>query len=126
MAERLNMTDTPSKFNTIYAPLHCPHCKAEITSGVGFRAGSLLQARYNLGDKLNWEGDDCCPAARPPKGNLRTIGYFNCDNMDCTTWQDCYPEVQQALVVVNNDVIKEVKNVGKDENFAQYAIVDAS
>jgi hypothetical protein len=121
------MTSEPATFNTVYSELLCPFCDTKVESGVGFRAGSLLQAKYQIGDKLSWEGADVCvPPKRPPRGNVSTVGYFNCDNMDCSTWQDCYPEVQQAVIVVNNDVIEEVKNVGKDENFPQYAILDAS
>lgn len=68
----------------------------------------LDSTAYKLGDKLNWDGTSCRPSIRPPKGNIKSIGYFNCDNIRCSSWQDCYPDVQQALVTVENDVITDV------------------
>ena len=95
-------------FNTVYTELKCPFCDKAIDSGVGFRVGALENRSYHLGDQLNWNGATCRPKERPQGGNLRTIGYFNCDNPNCSSWNDCYPDVQSALIVVTNDQIAEV------------------
>jgi len=95
-------------FNTVYTDLKCPECKSAIASGIGFRVGAIENRSYHLGDTLNWQGDNCRPRQRPKNGCLRTIGYFNCDNPKCSTWNDCFPEVQSALVVIANDLIAEV------------------
>jgi hypothetical protein len=75
---------------------------------VGFQVGVLENRRYRLGDRLNWEGADRRPKERPQSGSLKTIGYFNCDNPKCSSWNDCYPDVQQALIVIENDRIADV------------------
>lgn len=95
--------------NTLYFEIKCPHCGKGVSSGIGFRAGSLQQLSYKLGEKIKWEGAHCRPAERPDGGNLKTVGYFECDNLACETWQDCYPEVQEALITIQGDIISEVK-----------------
>lgn len=95
-------------FNTVYSDLECPFCHAKVASGVGFQVGVVGNLNYKIGEKLKWDGSNCRPAVRPPGGNIKSIGYFNCDNIRCSTWQDCYPEVQQALVTVENDIITDV------------------
>jgi hypothetical protein len=97
------------KTNTLYVALPCPFCQEKVISGVGFRVGAITNKRYQLGDKLEWTGQECRPAERPSHGNLTTVGYFNCDNVRCSTWQDCYPEVQQAIVVIREDIITDVQ-----------------
>jgi len=97
-----------SNFNTVYVDLKCPFCQVAIESGVGFRVGALENRKYRVGDKLDWAGSNCRPLTRPPDGNLKTIGYFNCDNPRCTSWRDCYPEVQVALIAICDDRISEV------------------
>lgn len=96
-------------FNTLYTELACPQCGRAVSSGVGFRAGSVCQAKYQLGEKLNWQGSNLHPEARPQTGSFKTIGYFECDNPGCSTWHDCYPEVQEALITIENDVITEAQ-----------------
>ncbi len=95
-------------FNTVYSDLECPFCHVKVASGVGFQVGVVENLNYKIGEKLKWDGSNCRPAVRPPGGNIKSIGYFNCDNIRCSTWQDCYPEVQQALVTVENDIITDV------------------
>jgi hypothetical protein len=107
-------------FNTVYSELKCPYCDSAIESGVGFRVGALESRSYHLGDQLNWNGKDCRPKQRPQDGCLRTVGYFNCDNPKCSSWSDCYPEVQSALIVVTDDRITEVSvynGVSSEEKF---------
>lgn len=96
-------------FNTIYCDLKCPFCKEPVTSGIGFRLGDLKNEKYRVGDRLSWDGPQCRPRERPPGGNIKSVGYFNCDNVRCASWQDCYPQVQQALIVVENDVLQDVQ-----------------
>lgn len=96
-------------FNTVYPPLNCPFCAQAVSSGVGFRVGALMGKQYRIGDSIVWEGGPTRPESRPPAGNIRSIGYFNCDNIKCSTWSDCFPEVQLALVVVENNVIVAVE-----------------
>ncbi len=96
-------------FNTLYFDLKCPYCNSAVGSGIGFRAGAVKQASYKIGDKLSWEGGTCQPEEKPEGGNFKTIGYFNCDNLNCLSWHDCFPEVQEALITVTDDVLIEVK-----------------
>lgn len=96
-------------FNTVYPPLNCPFCAQTVSSGVGFRVGALMGKQYRIGDSIVWEGGPTRPESRPPAGNIRSIGYFNCDNIKCSSWSDCFPEVQLALVVVENNVIVAVE-----------------
>lgn len=91
--------------NTLMCSLKCPKCGAAVTSGVGFRAGVITRGTYNLGDKIAWTGGPCRPAQRPAAGNWQTIGYFECENLKCSTWEDCYPAVQEALITIADDVI---------------------
>jgi hypothetical protein len=95
--------------NTLYCDILCPHCGKNVTSGIGFRAGAVNRQSYKIGERLNWQGENLRPAQRPVGGNLKTVGYFECDNLKCTTWQDCYPEIQEALIVVKDDIISEAK-----------------
>jgi hypothetical protein len=95
--------------NTLTCEIKCPKCQKTIKPQIGFRAGTIRQRTYKMGDKLDWEGPGTVPEARPSGGNLKTIGYFECDNLHCSTWQDCYPEVQEALIVIESDIISHVK-----------------
>ncbi len=82
------------------------------------------QKNYRLGEKLVWGGPFSRPDIRPLEGNLKTIGYFNCDNPGCPTWHDCFPEVQEALIVVQGDVISEVTVVSHNPGSLTFDIVD--
>ncbi len=95
-----------------------------MASGVGFRAGLIDQGNYHLGDKVKWEGNPCRPKVRPPGGSLKTIGYFNCDNLKCSSWQDCYPDVQLALVTVKDDVIVDVSIYNGEVGEERFAILE--
>jgi hypothetical protein len=95
--------------NTLYCDIACPKCGKNVSSGIGFRAGAVSRRSYKLGERLVWEGGNQRPEQRPDNGNLKTVGYFECDNLKCETWADCYPEIQEALIVVKNDVIAEAK-----------------
>ncbi len=96
--------------NTIYYELECPTCGKVVRSGVGFRAGLIKQINYHVGEKIKWgSGEGSRPVERPPDGNLKTIGYFNCDNPRCDTWKDCFPEVQEAVITIANDEIMDVQ-----------------
>lgn len=96
-------------FNTVYPDLRCPYCEEAIVSGVGFCVGAIGRFDYRIGDRLRWEGSVCRPVERPVGGNIKSVGYFNCDNMRCKSWMDCFPLVQQALITVENDVITAVE-----------------
>ena len=95
--------------NTLYCDIECPKCGKKVSSGIGFRAGTIRGHEYKIGEKLDWQGPKVRPTQRPSDGNLKTIGYFECDNLQCQTWQDCYPEIQEALIVIEGDVIAEAK-----------------
>ncbi len=114
------------KVNTLYADVHCPFCHEKVISGIGFKVGALNAKSYKIGDKLEWKGDNPRPAKKPPGGDIVSIGYFNCDNVRCSTWQDCYPQVQQAFVRVKNNVIVAVEVVEDRSDFKSYEITDAS
>jgi hypothetical protein len=94
--------------NTLYAEVQCGHCGKKVTSGIGFRVGKVGGMSYKLGQKISWDGTSR-PAARPADGSLKTIGYFECDNLNCDSWHDCYPEVQEALIVIHQDVITQAQ-----------------
>src|SRR5688500_376705 len=110
--------------NTLYYDLECPYCKVPIRSGIGFRVGSIKQLSYRLGEKLKWDGPITRPKARPAGGNMQTIGYFNCDNPRCDTWKDCFPEVQEALIVIREDYLAEVKVVEHNPGSHNFEIVE--
>lgn len=112
------------KFNTVYARLLCPFCRQKVESGIGFKVGVLDNTAYKLGDKLKWHGSPCRPEQRPGDGNLATIGYFNCDNINCGSWQDCFPTVQEAIVIVENDVIVDVFVNKEARGGNDFAILD--
>jgi hypothetical protein len=95
--------------NTLYYEINCPHCGNQVSSGIGFQAGVIKRLKYKLGDKISWDGEVARPPQRPPNGDLKTIGYFNCDNLRCSTWQDCFPEVQEALITICGDTITQAE-----------------
>lgn len=111
-------------FNTVYADLKCPVCQEKIISGVGFRIGALNNAKYRLGEKVSWDGPICRPRQKPRAKAIKTIGYFNCDNTRCGTWQDCYPEVQQALVTIEDDVIADVQSYKGELSTKDFDIIE--
>jgi hypothetical protein len=102
-----NVTQTATT-NTLYADINCPKCGKKITTGIGFRAGGIGGDSYKLGDTLLWTGRTY-PATPPADGNLKTIGYFECDNLKCASWSDCYPEIQEALITIVNNTIRSVE-----------------
>ncbi|SRR5579883_1088586 len=111
-------------FNTLEGGITCPFCKSEILSGIGFRLGKIAGSRYKIGDQLDWEGGDCRPKRRPSVSTIKTIGYFNCDNVTCYSWKDCYPDVQLALITVEDNVITGVELYKGKEPKKQFAILE--
>jgi hypothetical protein len=95
-------------FNTVYSDLECPFCKEKVQSGVGFRWGTIANIKYRTGDRVDWSRGPTRPSVKPDATVVKTVGYFNCDNIRCSTWQDCYPAVQRALVTIEDDQIKDV------------------
>jgi len=93
---------------------------------VGFRVGALKNYSYKIGDNLSWQGTLCRPEVKPPAGNIRSIGYFNCDNLRCTSWSDCFPDVQLAIVIIENNEIVAVKVHEGLEEYEQFAILESS
>jgi hypothetical protein len=119
-----SVTLSPSGFNTLYFEINCPACGGIIRSGIGFRAGSIARYNYHLGEAIKWTGPNPRPSTRPPNGNLKTIGYFNCDNPRCETWGDCFPSVQEALIVIENDVIKDAQMIRYKPDEQTFDIID--
>lgn len=97
--------------NHLQSDFHCPRCGAEISCGIGFRAGTVKDINYKIGDKINWSEKPTWPQERPEGGNFKTIGYFECENLRCETWNDCFPEVQEVLITIKNDIISDIKTV---------------
>jgi hypothetical protein len=120
----MNQQEVTYSSNTVYCDIACPKCGAKVTSGVGFRVGSVDQLSYKLGETLKWEGPRQRPAMRPKDGNLKTVGYFECDNLKCETWADCYPEVQEALITIRSDVIAEVQPFVHKPNQIDFDIIE--
>lgn len=110
--------------NTLYYELACPKCSVIVHSGIGFRIGHLQRISYRLGETIKWNGNNCRPSKRPKDGNIKTIGYFNCDNPRCETWKDCFPEIQEALIVIENDVITDVSPIKFKPGEQSYAILE--
>ncbi|MCC7530142.1 MAG: hypothetical protein IT342_16575 [Candidatus Melainabacteria bacterium] len=112
-------------YNTVYPDdLQCPFCNEKVTSGVGFRFGCLENKNYKPGEKINWEGAVHRPETRPKGGNIKSVGYFNCDNVKCKSWSDCFPDVQQALITVKNDVIEKVEVYKGPLSGEQFEIIE--
>lgn len=120
------MTQQASAPNTLYAEVPCPKCGKKVSSGIGFRVGALDAKSYKLGERLAWDGQRTRPLRRPAGGNLKTVGYFECDNLDCETWQDCYPEVQEALITIKADVIVEVQPIVHKPNQIDFDIIESN
>lgn len=97
--------------NQLDVDLRCPKCGRPVECGIGFRAGAVKGIKYKPGDKISWEGKPTWPEQRPAGGNFKTIGYFECENLRCPTWSDCYPEVQEMLVTIEGDVITGYSSV---------------
>ncbi len=112
-----------SLFNTLYCDFPCPHCQEKIVTGIGFRVGSLIKARYKIGDTLNWQQEPRRPEKRPNNGNIITLGHFNCDNPKCTSWQDCYPDIQTVKITVEKDRIIDVSIYTDALSEGQFAIL---
>ncbi|MBY0548784.1 MAG: hypothetical protein K2W95_16050 [Candidatus Obscuribacterales bacterium] len=97
--------------NQLDVDLQCPKCGHPVECGIGFRAGAVKGIKYKPGDKISWDGKPTWPSERPIGGNFKTIGYFECENLRCPTWSDCYPEVQEMLVTIEGDVITGYSSV---------------
>jgi len=115
-------------FNTIYPTNEflCPFCGQAVDSGVGFRVGAICQKAYKVGDILVFDDgvSPKRPEKIPPNGNLKTVGYFNCDNPRCSSWQDCFPAVQMALITVKDGIIRAVENYDPPAEVDQFAIIE--
>ncbi len=111
-------------FNTLEDGLNCPFCNAVIISGVGFRLGSIASLRYKVGDSLSWDSDYCRPKEKPQANVIKTLGYYNCDNIKCKTWQDCYPDVHLAIITVENNVISNVEPYKGPEPKSEFPILE--
>ncbi len=116
--------EPPKPANTLTCDVTCPKCSKTFIADIGFRAGVIDRRSYKLGDKLSWEGAELSPAIRPADGNFKTVGYFECDNLSCSTWQDCYPEIQEALIIVKDDIILEAKPFEHRPNEIVFDIIE--
>lgn len=112
-------------FNTLYADIVCPFCNEKVTSGVGFCVGAIERKAYKPGEKLSWDGQIKRPDERPAGGNIKTIGYFECENIHCSSWDDCYPEVQTALITVKDDVIVKAEVYKGPLSGKQFEIIES-
>ena len=102
------MQDTMSEIsgsNNLNINWNCPKCKQPVSSGIGFRAGVVKGLSYKIGDKIDWSAKTTWPAERPDGGNFKTIGYYECENLRCESWSDCFPEVQEVVITIHDDVI---------------------
>jgi hypothetical protein len=108
--------------NHLQGDFKCPRCGATISCGIGFRAGTVNGADYRLGDRIGWSGKNTWPAQRPEGGNLKTIGYFECENLQCETWKDCFPDVQEVLITILSDVISNIKPVSFQPNRIDFSV----
>lgn len=97
--------------NHLQGEFKCPRCGTALSMGIGFRAGTVKGINYKIGDKIEWTGKHIWPAERPEGGNFKTIGYFECENLRCETWNDCFPEVQEVVISIENDIIRDYKPV---------------
>jgi len=113
-------------FNTLYVELQCPFCQTKVNSGVGFQVGAIENRSYKIGDSINWSAPHCRPAKQPKDGRLKTIGYFNCDNPACSSWTDCYPQVQNALIVINNNQIVDVSVYNDELSGEMFEILESA
>ncbi len=111
-------------FNTLEGGLVCPQCKADIISGVGFRLGSIASLRYKIGDSLSWEGSYLRPPSKPGAREIKTLGYYNCDNIKCKSWEDCYPDVQLAVITVTDNKITSVEPYTGPEPAKEFPILE--
>lgn len=93
---------------------------------MGFRVGALMGKAYKLGDTILWSGGPCRPESAPAGGNIVSVGYFNCDNIRCSSWKDCFPDVQHALIVIKNNVVESVSADFNDDSGEQFRILEMS
>ncbi len=110
--------------NTLYCEIKCPKCAKAVASGIGFKVGVVNRLSYKIGESINWDGKETRPAKRPKDDNLKTIGYFECDNLNCETWQDCYPEVQEALITITANVITAAEPTTHKPNLIGFDIIE--
>lgn len=115
-----------SLFNTLQSDLICPHCQKKIISGIGFKVGSLKKTNYKVGDILDWQSEPRRPEKRPKQGNITTLGHFNCDNTKCPSWQDCYPDIQTAKIIIEKDRIIDITICTDALAQEQFAILQES
>lgn len=105
------MTEISGSNHLVQDDFKCPRCGTKLSCGIGFRAGTVKGINYKIGDKIDWSGKHNWPSERPENGSFKTIGYFECENLRCETWNDCFPEVQEVLITIENDIIRAYKPV---------------
>ncbi|MBX9686996.1 MAG: hypothetical protein K2X27_09855 [Candidatus Obscuribacterales bacterium] len=110
--------------NHLLNDFKCPHCGTPVSCGIGFRAGTVKNLNYKVGDKISWSGKSQWPEQRPFGGNFKTIGYFECENLRCETWNDCFPQVQEVLITILDDVIRDAKPVFYQPDKIEFAVFD--
>jgi hypothetical protein len=111
-------------FNTLHGDFSCPFCNEKVVTGVGFRYGAIANELYRIGDEIGWQGAATRPATKPNAKVVKTVGYFNCDNIRCSTWQDCFPRVQRALITIENNRLKSVAVYDGDATDHGFDIVE--
>jgi hypothetical protein len=108
--------------NHLQSDFKCPKCGAAVSCGVGFRAGTVKGTDYKIGDKIDWSGKTNWPAERPDDGSFKTIGYFECENLRCETWNDCFPEVQEVLITIEHDIIRAAEPIFFQPNKIEFSV----
>jgi hypothetical protein len=86
-----------SIYNYLQVTARCPHCGAESNVDAEFRFGLRELTRYQVGDRLTWEGKGVrTPAHRPENGDYRGDAYVECPVCGKDYWLN---------VLVTHDVI---------------------
>lgn len=109
--------------NQLNCDFKCPNCATPVSCGIGFRAGIVRRIQYKLGDKITWDERNSWPTKRPQDGTFNTIGYFECENLNCSTWQDCFPQVQEVLISIVNDIISKVEATTYKPDQIEFAVI---
>ena len=104
-------------FNTIQTEVACPSCGQSAEFEIQFKYGNTWQLSYNLGDRLQWGGNDVGVPGKK-KVEVESIGgpCPHC-SVDCVEFD----------VTIENDVITSVTALGADrENYSEegYSIIE--
>lgn len=98
-------------FNTLITEMSCPNCGEKHEARIQFKFGNTLQLHFNIGDPLQWGGNDI---GSPDMKKVKLYGVI--ESTACPfCGQDSFPE--EYDIFVQDNIIMSISPIVRPEDY---------